>query len=67
MERDPLKFRSSDYPKVHKTQITIRIDSTTVDYFKRKAFHSGIPYQMLINLYLTDCAVQQRELNLTWE
>ena len=27
---------------------------------------SGIPYQTLINLYLSDCAANNRQLNLSW-
>ena len=54
------------YAKKLKKQITINIDSDTIDYFKEQANTSGIPYQTLINLYLTDCASQKRELHLTW-
>ena len=35
-----------------KKQITINIDSETIDYFKQLSESSGIPYQTLINLYL---------------
>ena len=27
---------------------------------------TGIPYQSLINLYLRDCAVNQRKLHMKW-
>ena len=37
-----------------------------MDYFKRLAEETGIPYQTLINLYLRDCAASKRELNLEW-
>ena len=29
--------------------------------------NSGIPYQTLINLYLSDCVTQKRELQLSWK
>ena len=49
-----------------KKQIIINIDSDTIDYFKSMAVSSGIPYQTLINLYLTDCAAQKRQLAVSW-
>lgn len=50
-----------------KKQITINIDENTIDYFKVQAENSGIPYQTLINLYLSDCVTQKRELQLSWK
>ena len=54
------------YAKRLKKQITINIDSKTVDYFKEQASATGIPYQTLINLYLADCAEQKKQLKITW-
>ncbi|WP_307007055.1 BrnA antitoxin family protein [Agathobacter rectalis] len=53
--------------KKTKKQITINIDENTIDYFKVQAENSGIPYQTLINLYLSDCVTQKRELQLSWK
>ena len=39
------------YSKKLKKQITIRIDSESIDYFKKQAAEVGISYQNLINLY----------------
>ena len=50
-----------------KRQITINIDGSTIDYFKAQSETAGIPYQTLINLYLRDCAVNKRQLNLSWQ
>lgn len=50
-----------------KKQITINIDSSTIDYFKDLSVQKGIPYQVLINLYLTDCAEKHKELELLWK
>ena len=50
-----------------KRQITINLDSDTIDYFKLQSETSGIPYQTLINLYLSDCAAQNRQLHMKWE
>lgn len=49
-----------------KQPITIRLDKTTVAYFKGIATELGMPYQNLINLYLRDCAIHQKKLDLRW-
>ena len=61
-----LNPRKNPYAKKLKKQITINIDSDTVDYFKDQAESSGIPYQTLINLYLADCAANRKKLKLSW-
>ena len=61
-----LNPRKNPYTKQLKKQITININSDTIDYFKEKAQQTGIPYQTLINLYLSDCVAQKRELNISW-
>ncbi len=55
------------YAKRVKKQITINLDVETIDFFKMQSTNSGIPYQTLINLYLSDCASQNRELTLSWK
>jgi predicted DNA binding CopG/RHH family protein len=49
-----------------KQPITIRLDKATVAYFKGIAAELGMPYQNLINLYLRDCAIHQKKLDLRW-
>ena len=66
-EYDFSKARKNPYAKRLKKQITIRIDTPTVEYFMAAAGRVGIPYQTMINLYLRDCADQQRELSLEWK
>ena len=61
-----LKSRKNPYAKLLKKQVTIRLETETIDYFKKLAKTSGIPYQNLINLYLRDCVQSQRKLNLRW-
>ena len=50
-----------------KKQITINVYSDTIDYFKSLSEKCGIPYQTLINLYLTDCAESEKELTISWK
>ena len=50
------------YTKLLKKQITIRIETDTIEYFKNLSIETGVPYQTLIDLYLTDCAKNKRKL-----
>lgn len=65
-EYDFSNARKNPYAQKLKKQITINIDSDTIQFFKDMASSSGIPYQTLINLYLSDCAANNRKLNMTW-
>ena len=65
-EYDFSNAEKNPYAKRLKKQITINIDTDTIDYFKSMAASSGIPYQTLINLSLTDCAAQKRQLAVSW-
>ena len=62
-----LNPRANPYTGRLKRQVTINIDSDTIDYFKAESKKSGLPYQTLINLYLSDCASKKRKLQLTWQ
>jgi len=66
-EYDFSKARPNPYAKRLKKSVTIRLDASTVAYFKRLAEESEIPYQTLINLYLRDCAASGRRLALNWK
>ena len=65
-EYDFTNARKNPYVQKEKKQITINLNSEVVEYFKQQAESSGIPYQTLINLYLTDCVINRRELKLSW-
>lgn len=58
--------RPNPYAKRLKKPITIRLDPTALDYFKKAALVMGMPYQTLINLYLKDCAKKRRKLDMSW-
>jgi predicted DNA binding CopG/RHH family protein len=60
------KSSKNPYANKVKKQITIRLDEDTIEYFKNMSEEAGIPYQNLINLYLRDCAGNNRKLNLKW-
>ena len=49
-----------------KKQVTIRLETETVEYFKELAKETGTPYQTLINSYLTDCAKRHIKPQFSW-
>lgn len=50
-----------------KQTITINLNTDTVAYFKDLAVATGIPYQTLINMELSDCAANHRKPDLSWK
>ncbi len=54
------------YARKLKQQVTINLESETVNYFKDMSTETGIPYQTLINLYLADCKNKKLKLNMSW-
>lgn len=63
---EELNPHKNPYSNRLKKQVTINIDSDTIEYFKAQSEKSGLPYQTLINLYLADCATKKRKLDLSW-
>lgn len=61
-----MRGRRNPYLKCLKQPITIRLDRDTVSYFKSLSEEMDMPYQNLINLYLRDCAVAHKRLQLRW-
>ena len=61
-----LKSRKNPYVNRLKKQITIRLDDSTIEYFKELARETGFSYQALINLYLRDCAENHKKLKIEW-
>ncbi len=66
-EYDFSNAKKNPYAKKLKKQITINIDIDTIEYFKKQSDISGIPYQTLINLYLTDCVTNNKQLQISWQ
>jgi uncharacterized protein (DUF4415 family) len=59
-----MKGRKNPYANRLKKQITIRLDNNTIEYFKELARETGFSYQMLINLFLRDCAENHKKLKV---
>ena len=66
-EYDFSNAKLNPYIKKLRKQISIRLDVDTIEYFKRKAEETGIAYQNLINLYLTDCMKNSKTINIAWK
>ncbi|OQB53024.1 MAG: hypothetical protein BWX99_02440 [Deltaproteobacteria bacterium ADurb.Bin151] len=61
-----MEGQQNPYIKELKTQVTIRLDKDTVQYFKGLAKKTGMTYQNLINLYLRDCVETKKEPRVQW-
>jgi len=66
-EYDFPKSVKNRYTKKLKKQITIRLETETIEYFKKIAVEADIPYQKLINLYLRNCAQNKINPSINWE
>lgn len=65
-EYDFSKAKKNPYVPVLKKQVTIRLDTETIEYFKHLSDDNDIPYLTLINLYLRDCAQKHKKPNVKW-
>jgi uncharacterized protein (DUF4415 family) len=63
---DFTKSVKNPYVKDLKKQVTLRLSVDVVDYFKHQAKEMGIPYQNLVNLYLSQCAHSHKKPVLKW-
>lgn len=62
-----MKSRKNPYASKLKKPVTIRLGEDVIDYFKGMADDTGVPYQSLINLYLRDCASNNKKINISWQ
>ena len=65
-EYDFSQAKRNPYSGQLKKTITIRIDEDSITYFKDMAGETGVPYQVLMNMYLKDCAENKRKLDIKW-
>lgn len=61
-----MKSRRNPYASKLKKPVTMRLSEDVVEYFKGMAEQAGVPYQSLINLYLRDCVMQHRKIQIAW-
>ena len=68
--RDEYDFSNAvknPYVKADKTVVTIRLDTTVIEYFKALAADINLPYQTLINSCLLDCVKEKRKPDISWK
>ncbi|MBM3333909.1 BrnA antitoxin family protein [Candidatus Sumerlaeota bacterium] len=56
----------NSYARHFRKQVTLRLGTDVIAYFKALARETGVPYQNLINLYLSDCAHSGKKMVLKW-
>ncbi len=61
-----MKSRPNPYPERLKKQVTLLVSDDVIDYFEGIARETGIPYEILIDLYLRDCVASHRKLKIRW-
>ncbi len=61
-----MKGTKNPYAKRLREQVTLRLGLDVIEYFKRMAEETDLPYQNLISLYLRDCVQNRRKLNMKW-
>ena len=66
-EYDFSKGGKNPYAKQLKKQVTINLSEEVIVYFKNLSAETGISYQNLINLYLLDCAKENKKLAFNWK
>ena len=61
-----LKKANPKYVMHLKEPVTIRLEPQVIEYFKKLAQSSGLPYQSLINYVLKDYANRGLEPSVNW-
>ena len=61
-----MQSRKNPYASKLKKPVSMRLSENVVVYFKKMAVDAGLPYQSLINLYLRDCVIKHRKVDVSW-
>lgn len=48
-------------------RVTMNTDGENIDYFKAEAARTDVPYQVIINMYLTESRMQKRHLAVAYK
>ncbi len=59
-----MKSRRNPYAAKLKKPVSMRLSEDVLTYFKGMVHESGVPYQSLINLYLRDCVLKHRKVQV---
>ena len=61
-----MQSRKNPYASKLKKPVSMRLSEDVISYFKKMANDAGVPYQSLINLYLRDCVIKHRKVDVSW-
>lgn len=61
-EYDFSNSRPNPYAERVRRPVTMNIDQANIDYFKEESMRTGVPYQTIINMFLTECREQGKHL-----
>lgn len=62
-----LKEASPKYLRLLRESVTMRLDIGVINYFKKLAEETGVPYQSLINYILREYANHEMKPSANWE
>lgn len=65
-EYDFTAAEKNPYVRPKKQTVTLRLDAATVAYFKELSTEVAMPYQTLINSFLTDCMRRKVKPSVQW-
>lgn len=65
-EYDFSKAVKNLYTDKTKRLISILLDNENIDYFKKLSLELNVPYQTLINSYLSDCVAKKLKPKTNW-
>ena len=61
-EYDFSESRANPYVERLRKPVTMNLDVANIEYFKAEAARTGVPYQVIVNMYLTECREQEKHL-----
>lgn len=64
-EYDFSDSRQNPYINRLRKPVTMNIDVANIEYFKAESARTGVPYQIIINMFLTECREQEKHLAFT--
>ncbi|MCF0216909.1 MAG: antitoxin [Fibrobacteraceae bacterium] len=62
-----MQGRKNPYAKMLKKSVSLKLSSLTVEYFKKLSQTTGLPYTVLMDSYLSDCALKERKIEMSWK
>lgn len=66
-EINDFSLRKNSYSSKLKKQISINLDESNIEYFKELSAETGVPYQTLINNFLSYCSEKKLRPQNVWK